>query len=120
MEEESTSRPSRNLSDQITDKEGETVEEVVDQCTDEPAEPRHGEDTDTKMDLSEGPSKPTPVESPGPDPTPPESKPKRKCAFVKIGQLDEKKMLKSYLEAYFGESNGVRIRPSPFLAYSLC
>ena len=74
--------------------------------TTQPTEPRRGEDTDIdiEMDLGEGTSNPAPDESPGSDPKLPESKPKHKHAFVKIMELDEKKMLISYLEAYFGKS----------------
>ena len=114
MEKESASHPAHSpldQADQIADGEGETVVEgITDQCANEPAEPRRVEDTNIKMDLSGGTSNPTPDEPPGPDPKLPESKPKHKYAFVKIMELDEKRMLTSYLEAYFGES----YRP-PFL-----
>ena len=81
------------------------VEEVADQCAERPPESRHARDTDIEMDLGEG----TPN-----DPTPPESSPKSKYAFVKLMELDEQKMLTSYLGAWFGEPDGVWIPPSPF------
>lgn len=113
-EKESTNHSSHGLSNQA-DEEGKTVmEEAAGQCTDRPPESRHAKDTDTEMDPGGITSCPAPDKSSGSGPTSPESKPKPKYAFVKIMELDEKKMLISYLEAFFGESYGVWTSSPPF------